>query len=56
MDATLVLTLDLRPESKADLRSVKISKLAQKLTEIATFLQSGEPFLTLYIQKIQKKP
>ena len=41
MDATLVLRCLSEPESKADLRSVKISELAQKLTEIATFLQSG---------------
>ena len=37
INATLVLRLVLRPESKADLRSVKISELAQKLPEIATF-------------------
>ena len=41
MDATLVLRCLSEPESKADLRSVKISELAQKLPEIATFLQSG---------------
>ena len=41
MDATLVLRCLSEPESKADLRSVKISELAQKLTEIATFLQKS---------------
>ena len=41
MDATLVSRCLSEPESKADLRSVKISEIAQKLTEIATFLQSG---------------
>ena len=41
MDATLVLRCLSEPESKADLRSVKISELAQKLTDLATFLQSG---------------
>ena len=41
MDATLVLRCLSEPESKADLRSVKISEIAQKLTEIATFFQSG---------------
>ena len=41
MDATLVLRCLSEPESKADLRSVKISEIAQKLTEIATILQSG---------------
>ena len=44
MDATLVLRCLSEPESKADLRSVKISELAQKLTEIATFFQNLEPF------------
>jgi hypothetical protein len=42
VDATLVLRCLSEPESKADLKSVKISELAQKLTEIATFLQSGD--------------
>ena len=37
MDATLVLRCLSEPESKADLRSVKISELAQKLTEIPDF-------------------
>ena len=41
LDATLVLRCLSEPESKADLRSVKISEIAQKLTEIATFSQSG---------------
>ena len=41
MDATMVLRCLSEPESKADLRSVKISEIAQKLTEIATFFQSG---------------
>ena len=49
MDATLVLRCLSEPESKADLRSVKISELAQKLTEIATFFfqkggKKGENF------------
>ena len=39
MDATLVLRCLSEPESEADLRSVKISEIAQKLTEIATFFQ-----------------
>ena len=46
MDATLVLRCLSEPESEADLRSVKISEIAQKLTEIATFFQcaiSNEP-------------
>jgi hypothetical protein len=38
-DATLVLRCLSEPESEAGLRSVKISELAQKLTEIATFFQ-----------------
>ena len=42
MDATLVLRCLSEPESKADLRSVKISELAQKLTEIATFFSRKE--------------
>ena len=37
IQATNVLRCSNEPESKADLRSVKISELAQKLTEIATF-------------------
>ena len=37
----MVLRCLSEPESKADLRSVKISEIAQKLPEIATFLQSG---------------
>ena len=41
MDATLILRCLSEPESEAGLRSVKISGLAQKLTEIATFFQSG---------------
>ena len=39
MDATLVLRCLSEPESEADLRSVKLSEVAQKLTEIATFFQ-----------------
>jgi hypothetical protein len=39
MDATLVLRCLSEPESEADLRSVKISEIAQKLTEIATFFK-----------------
>ena len=39
MGATMVLRCLSEPESEADLRSVKISELAQKLTEIATFFQ-----------------
>ena len=38
IQATNVLRCSNEPELKADLRSVKISELAQKLTEIATFL------------------
>ena len=49
MDATLVLRCLSEPESKADLRSVKISELAQKLTEIATFFFSRKE------EKKQKK-
>ena len=37
IQATNVLKCSNEPELKADLRSVKISELAQKLTEIATF-------------------
>ena len=37
IQATNVLRCSNEPESKADLRSVKISELAQKLPEIATF-------------------
>ena len=55
INATLVLRLVLRPESKADLRSVKISKLAQKLTEIATFLQSGGAISNLIHPENPKK-
>ena len=36
MGATLVLRLESEPEFEADLRSVRISELGQKLTEIAT--------------------
>ena len=39
MDATLVLRCLSEPESEAGLRSVRISEIAQKLTEIATFFQ-----------------
>ena len=39
MGATMVLRCLSEPESEAGLRSVKISELAQKLTEIATFFQ-----------------
>ena len=39
MGATMVLRCLSEPESEADLRSVKIAELAQKLTEIATFFQ-----------------
>jgi hypothetical protein len=39
MDATLVSRCLSEPESEGDLRSVKISEIAQKLTEIATFFQ-----------------
>ena len=39
MDATLVLRCLSETESEADLRSVRISEIAQKLTEIATFFQ-----------------
>ena len=39
MDATLVLRCLSEPESEGDLRSVRISEIAQKLTEIATFFQ-----------------
>ena len=46
MDATLVLRCLSEPESKADLRSVKISEIAQKLTEIATFLHFTRPCLS----------
>ena len=42
MDATIDLRCLSEPESKADLRSVKISEIAQRLTEIATFFQSGD--------------
>ena len=40
MDATLVLRCLSEPESEAGLRSVKISELAQKLTEIATYFSN----------------
>jgi hypothetical protein len=36
MGATLVLRLESEAEFEADLRSVRISELGQKLTEIAT--------------------
>ena len=36
MGATMVLWLESEAESEADLRSVRISELGQKLTEIAT--------------------
>ena len=36
MGATLVLRLESEAESEADLRSVRISELGQKMTEIAT--------------------
>jgi hypothetical protein len=39
MAATLVLRCLSEPESEADLRSVKLLEIAQKLTEIATFFQ-----------------
>ena len=39
MGATMVLRCLSEPESKADLRFVNISEIAQKLTEIATFFQ-----------------
>ena len=44
MDARLVLRCLSEPESEAGLRSVRISEIAQKLTEIATYF-SNEPFL-----------
>ena len=44
--ATLVLRCLSEPESEAGLRSVRISEIAQKLTEIATYF-SNEPFLLL---------
>ena len=50
MDATLVLRCLSETESEADLRSVRISEIAQKLTEIATFFQwaiSNEPNINL---------
>ena len=37
IQVTIVLKCSNEPELKADLRSVKISELAQKLPEIATF-------------------
>ena len=37
--ATIVLRCSSEPESEANLRSVRISEIAQKLTEIATFFQ-----------------
>ena len=37
MGATMVLWLESEAESEADLRSVRISELPQKMTEIATF-------------------
>ena len=37
MGATMVLRLESEAESEADLRSVRISELPQKMTEIATF-------------------
>ena len=39
MDATLVFRCFSEPESEAGLRSVRLSEIAQKLTEIATFFQ-----------------
>ena len=39
MDARLVLRCLSEPESEAGLRSVRLSEIAQKLTEIATFFQ-----------------
>ena len=48
IQATIVWRCSNEPDSKADSKSVRISELAQKLTEIATFSSKKE-------EKKQKK-
>jgi hypothetical protein len=60
MDATLVSRCLSEPESEAGLRSVKISELAQKLTEIATYFSnevsiSNSPNISLNFYHISRK-
>jgi hypothetical protein len=42
IQATIVLTCSNAPDLKADSKSVRISEISQKLTEIATFFSRKE--------------